>query len=82
MADSESHDEVEVSGFVFLALLILIFSLILGRWCVAKWRLRFLPEAAVHMLVGLVCGAIIEYGVPDHYSQLKNFDERFFFVVL
>ena len=78
---SQSHDEVEVSGFVFIAFMVLIFSLILARYVVVKWRFVFLPEAAVHIIVGLVCGAIIEYSVPDNYSQLKTFDERFFFVV-
>ena len=79
---SQSHDEVEVSGFVFIAFMVLLLSLILARYVVEKWRVVFLPEAAVHMIVGLVCGAIIEYGVPNNYSQLKSFDERFFFVVL
>jgi len=78
----EEHSEEDILCTVLvLFTLILILGLGLAHYVSHKWHIKFMPEAAVILMVGLILGSITAATkVHDHAESLLSFSPVVFFI--
>lgn len=77
-----NEDEMEVSTEILIMLFLLMISITLGHFLKRSGH-RYLQEAGLTVIVGVVCGALMKFfGLPQYLKQITTHFETLFLILL